>query len=659
MQNSCVEREVFLDWDESIRTSVDSASSYFSADEDDEFKLRIFNPESWMGDMKSVQERRQKFLCNMGFEKLFFPHSDFSSSMKKSQIEISRLTNANGAALDSFSATDDGIQGDCIRNLDNGKEFEELLGFPCSVHKQMDRKVSLATEKQCDSVAARRKHRSWWRRILNKKHLVGMCEHDVTIKNSQLPRTIRTNGLRNRRRSRELTGIFIEQEIRAHVGSIRALKFSPSRWYIASGGEDSIVRIWQIKEAEATCKCEVENSSANSIGECRCSSLIGMKDGNRAPVVFPKKAYKILEKPRHEFHGHTGEILDLSWSSSNQLLTASIDKTVRLWKVGCDGCLQVFLHNDYVTCIQFNPVDERYFISGSIDGKVRIWSVLENHVFDWVGIRDIVTAVCYRPDGKGFVVGSINGNCRFYDYSRGNSMHLYMQFPIEGKQKSAGKRVTGLQYSPDDTEQIMITSADSRVRIFDGFGVAHKFRGLRRTRSHASASFTSDGRHIISVGEDSNVYIWNYDSSRKPTPRRTKSIRSSESFFSKGVSVAVPWPDMDHKTAGPTTERLHLPSPIKILGPSAWFSNSECFFLGCWLFADSVSRVGPAEKLPVSSGAFSLQLDDTQLGKFHRELTHHYKQLTSLAAMCSMRIVTASSDGFIRSFHNFGLPVWS
>lgn len=53
-----------------------------------------------------------------------------------------------------------------------------------------------------------------------------------------------------------------------------------------------------------------------------------------------------------------------------------------------------------MTCIQFNPVDDNYFISGSIDGKVRIWAVPDCQVVDWTDIRDIVTAVCYRPDGQ-------------------------------------------------------------------------------------------------------------------------------------------------------------------------------------------------------------------------------------------------------------------
>lgn len=58
------------------------------------------------------------------------------------------------------------------------------------------------------------------------------------------------------------------------------------------------------------------------------------------------------------------------------------------------------LRNDAVTCVHFNPVDDNYFISGSIDGKVRIWEIPRCKVVDWADVRDMVTAVCYHPDGQ-------------------------------------------------------------------------------------------------------------------------------------------------------------------------------------------------------------------------------------------------------------------
>ena len=55
-----------------------------------------------------------------------------------------------------------------------------------------------------------------------------------------------------------------------------------------------------------------------------------------------------------------------------------------------------------VTCIQFNLVDDRYYISGSFDAKVRKWSIPDRQVFDWSDLHEMVTAACYTPDGQVF-----------------------------------------------------------------------------------------------------------------------------------------------------------------------------------------------------------------------------------------------------------------
>ena len=150
-----------------------------------------------------------------------------------------------------------------------------------------------------------------------------------------------------------------------------------------------------------------------------------------------------------------------------------MDKTVRLWQVGCNDCLGVFTHNSYgmllllgeyrisvsyyidltlssssfsfaVTSVQFNPVNENYFMSGSVDGKVRIWNVSGCNVVDWVDLKDIISAVCYRPDGKGGIIGSLSGGCRLFNMS-GDYVELDSQIHLLSKKKSSNKRITGFQ----------------------------------------------------------------------------------------------------------------------------------------------------------------------------------------------------------------------
>lgn len=53
-----------------------------------------------------------------------------------------------------------------------------------------------------------------------------------------------------------------------------------------------------------------------------------------------------------------------------------------------------------VTCIQFNPIDDDFFMSGSLDAKVRIWSIPARSVVDWTDVHEMVTAISYTPDGQ-------------------------------------------------------------------------------------------------------------------------------------------------------------------------------------------------------------------------------------------------------------------
>ncbi|CAG7867815.1 unnamed protein product [Brassica rapa] len=62
---------------------------------------------------------------------------------------------------------------------------------------------------------------------------------------------------------------------------------------------------------------------------------------------FKNKILSSKKTPFQVLHGHTGDVLDLAWSDSNLLLSASKDKTVRLWRVGCDECLHIFHNNNY------------------------------------------------------------------------------------------------------------------------------------------------------------------------------------------------------------------------------------------------------------------------------------------------------------------------
>lgn len=474
----------------------------------------------------------------------------------------------------------------------------------------------------------------------------------------------------NKKRLKELSAVFIGQDIQAHQGSILTMKFSQDGRFLATAGEDGVVRIWQVVEDDRSNDIDIPDIdpsciyfTVNHLSELaplmaekqKLSMLKSLrKTSDSACVIVPPKVFRILEKPVHEFHGHNGEVLDLSWSSDNHLLSSSVDETVRLWRVGSDQCVKVFPHSNYVTCVQFNPVDDSYFISGSIDGKVRIWSIGSSQVVDWTDIREIITAVTYNPDGKGGIIGTMTGCCRLFSLS---DYHFQLEASVclDSKKKSPCRRVIGFQFCPQDASKVMVTCADSHVRILHGINVISKYKGQRNGGNQVYASFTSDGKHIVSACEDTNIYVWNCNINNSSNTNQKeasslyqeKRVRSFE-CFSSDASVVLPWPGLKSGSGNGWNLQEGLPNS----------SSPSYFSLGQEFFLESIpkgSATWPEEKLLTSSpsaAGLSSPLCKSQY-KF-------FKSSCQSSAGChlwGLVMVTAGWDGHIRSFLNYGLPV--
>ncbi|CAL4968950.1 unnamed protein product [Urochloa decumbens] len=476
-------------------------------------------------------------------------------------------------------------------------------------------------------------------RFTSKKGEDRICMHDTHMESPKTSTFTRTKVDQQNKKWMDFSALYMCQEIQAHGGSIRVMKFSPSGCYLASVGEDCIVRIWMIQEVESSPDLYGREAPVEYMERNKGLKTKMGKGQRRTLAIIPKKVFNIADTPLHEFHGHTSDILDMAWSKSDFLLTSSKDKTVRMWKVGCDGCLAVFKHRDYVTCIQFNPVDERYFVSGSIDGKVRVWDVSEKRVVDWADTRRIITAVSYQPDAKGLIVGTVPGRCRFYDQS-GENMEVEKEVKVT-KKKSAKRQINSLQFSKGDSAGIMIASAGSKIRVSEGAGITRKFEGSRGSKVLVPPSLTSDGRYLVSAGADSNVYIWNFDKSRGKSTRGARTVRSCEHFFSEGVTSVATWPGMLHQEGCASGGDLRSSEK----GPTLCRDRDCCSF-GTWFFTDGAGGAAatwPEEKLLPSLKYVNCAGMDERRPK--------------VPAAWNTVVVTGGRDGVIRCFHNYGLPV--
>ena len=285
----------------------------------------------------------------------------------------------------------------------------------------------------------------------------------------------------NRKVYKEFTEMRLIQTIHAHDDAVWTMKFSHTGEYLATAGQDRIVRVWALDR----------------------------EDGARN-ILKPE--------PFREYAGHKGDILDLCWSHTDWLLSSSMDKTVRLWYMTMDDCLRIFSHQDFVTAIDFNPVNDKYFLSGSLDGKLRFWNIPDHRVADWVDIGEMVTAASFNSDGSTAVAGSYKGKCHFYRMDGVRFDYItHLDVRNTKSNKASGKKITGLSWMPGDDNKLLVTSNDSRIRVYAGYTLACKYKGHKNNNSQIRASFSPSAEFIVCGSEDEHVYVWSTVNSFVPS----------------------------------------------------------------------------------------------------------------------------------------------
>lgn len=390
----------------------------------------------------------------------------------------------------------------------------------------------------------------------------------------------------HKKRNREFTRMFLAQELgenRSKLGSRRrssssdsktsnppdskngkkavwCAKFSLDGQFLATAGADCVIRIWKVLSnandrvafdlsdlSDDDESLQYTQSSMTLQPSIQPSSQSRSRRNSYRRHAKPKKqivsAPVFLPKPVIEYLGHTQEILDICWSKNNFLLSSSMDKTVKLWHPEFKDSIKTFVHKDFVTSIAFHPHDDRFFISGSLDCRLRLWSITENKVEYQRDAPDLAMAVAFSPDGNTAVAGCFGGQCMFYE-TEGLRQKSQMIVKSSHGRNSNGSRITGIQIlempplgrSPESGEapqekkaiKLLISTGDSRIRMynFENKTFEAKFKGHTSVKGHIPAFFSDSGEYIISGSEDENTYIWRTNAE----PRLAASKKRDESY---------------------------------------------------------------------------------------------------------------------------------
>jgi WD40 repeat protein len=308
----------------------------------------------------------------------------------------------------------------------------------------------------------------------------------------------------------------LKQFERAHVQGIQVLAISHDSKYVVSGGiQESTVRLWDTKTGQQLRQMTGHKDEIWGVAFSPDDKMIASASTDKTMHTWETAS----GNPVRTFIGHTDWVRGVYFfQDKKRILTASDDYTLRTWDLSNGNELKRMSgHTNFINGLSVSR-DGRRAVTGSVDQTVRVWDLDKAEEMGRYFHNNEVWAVAISPDGKRAVSASTDNVVKMFDLDKKQEI----------RQLTHPTRVWSIAFSPSGKHVVTGTGGPVTMmpkEAIEGgwpqqgnndaslyFWETDSGKAVRRLGGHTgnvrALAYSSDGRFVVSGGDDNTMRLW-------------------------------------------------------------------------------------------------------------------------------------------------------